>query len=993
MATTPFAHDSKERHEDKPGSARGSRRRRRTAAAAVLALLVAGLYAPQIVNAPPANAFGTINGLGQRAEHERITRAALACAPGVKSDGSCFEPHSIDQLAGHSGTFGAVGAPDLDESGDPNAHCDDADFLNVTGYPQSRAAATAQLQGCVDHLRQRFTQGVSAAAGLLDSSGELIPGEADVSFDCTFGGGVSGRAKCNAIEGLGRALHGAQDFYSHSNWADQSDPTKPISVTNPPGLNLPGPSPILDLAGSGPISVPTDLTTGFYAGIFSDNCPGKSGRITHACLNKDKALIDPTTGTATDPRTPRGQVLDNEQKAVSGAIAETQRQWADFRNAIISQYGSDNGQRMILAITQDIPKVDVVFAIDTTGSMSPYIASAVSAANSILDDLSGRGTPARLTDYRIGLVDYKDVDSTIPGCPPDYDAVIDLNFATKRTDVINALGTLPGKVGGGCDIPEDVLSGVNTAVGFPWRPGVSKAIIVMGDAPGHDPEAHSGLTSASVMAAANAVDPASVYPILVGFDPSATSFMTQLATGTGGQTFDSNAPGGVGGALIDAITAIASAPPGGDTTPPTVTVNLPTAPDSQSGVFNASQAPVTGTVTATDASGVSAIDCTDSGGAVTEGPLAIDASGNASRTLTVTGDGQHIVQCGATDGSATKNTGAADGSDSAAALEIDTTAPTVGCSVAPTELTPADGGLVTVDANVMVGDAFSGPAGFTLTAVTSSEPNNDNSIQGFDVGTADTEGQLRAESTSAAGRVYTLTYQGADAAGNTATCQATVTVPPKPGGIGVDTMVNTTIDKSTGQLASAPVSTGAGNELLLAFVSSDGPDGKTQQVTKVTGGGLTWSLAARANGTKGTGTAEVWQAHATAPLANAVVTASIKTTGYDGAITVVAYTGAAPSVGASATAGAKTGAASVKLTTTAAGSQIWAAGHDWTHAAAQTALPGQSLVEQNLDTRVGDTYWVEQSAAIPTAGPVTFGSSAPTTDRWELAAVEVRAAG
>jgi len=137
MAMTPFAHDSKERHEDKPGSARGSRRRRRTAAAAVLALLVAGLYAPQIVNAPPANAFGTINGLGQRAEHERITRAALACAPGVKSDGSCFEPRSIDQLAGHSGTFGAVGAPDLDESGDPNAHCDDADFLNVPGYPQS----------------------------------------------------------------------------------------------------------------------------------------------------------------------------------------------------------------------------------------------------------------------------------------------------------------------------------------------------------------------------------------------------------------------------------------------------------------------------------------------------------------------------------------------------------------------------------------------------------------------------------------------------------------------------------------------------------------------------------------------------------------------------------------------------------------------------------------------------------------------------------------
>src|SRR5690348_3007254 len=61
MATTPYAHDSKERHEGKPANAPGSRRRRRTAAAAVLAIMVGGLYAPQIVNAPPASAFGTVN--------------------------------------------------------------------------------------------------------------------------------------------------------------------------------------------------------------------------------------------------------------------------------------------------------------------------------------------------------------------------------------------------------------------------------------------------------------------------------------------------------------------------------------------------------------------------------------------------------------------------------------------------------------------------------------------------------------------------------------------------------------------------------------------------------------------------------------------------------------------------------------------------------------------------------------------------------------------
>jgi hypothetical protein len=40
----------------------------------------------------------------------------------------------------------------------------------------------------------------------------------------------------------------------------------------------------------------------------------------------------------------------------------------------------------------------------------------------------------------------------------------------------------------------------------------------MGDAPGKDPEPHSGLTLAKVQAHAKAVDPAIVDPILVGSD-------------------------------------------------------------------------------------------------------------------------------------------------------------------------------------------------------------------------------------------------------------------------------------------------------------------------------------------------------------------------------------------------------------------------------------------------------------------------------------------
>src|SRR4051812_38032182 len=64
-----------------------------------------------------ARGFGTVNSFGgQNNEHERITRAALACPVGAVPDGNCFEPATLDQLAGRSATaqgsreaFGGVG--------------------------------------------------------------------------------------------------------------------------------------------------------------------------------------------------------------------------------------------------------------------------------------------------------------------------------------------------------------------------------------------------------------------------------------------------------------------------------------------------------------------------------------------------------------------------------------------------------------------------------------------------------------------------------------------------------------------------------------------------------------------------------------------------------------------------------------------------------------------------------------------------------------------
>lgn len=313
--------------------------------------------------------FGTVNRFGQHAEHERITRAALHCAGSQVFDGTCFEPLSLDQVAGRTGTFGGVGTPDSDEIHVAAAHCDNADFVPGFYFPakQQRKRASEAILRCRDHLRQRFNEGINAAEELLDSKNRIVAEEVDIDPSCTFTGGVSGRAKCNVIEGFGRLLHGAQDFYSHSNWADSEDPKRSVSLDNPPGLNYGDPASLLDmLRGSAPGFSPY-LTTG----CFALSC---SGRVKHSVINKDKGVIDPDTGAAIEPSTPRGKVGTNFQKAVKLAIRETRRQWEDFAFQLVKAYGRRRANLMLCALTRDDPVNtcqgrDIVFVIDSSESI------------------------------------------------------------------------------------------------------------------------------------------------------------------------------------------------------------------------------------------------------------------------------------------------------------------------------------------------------------------------------------------------------------------------------------------------------------------------------------------------------------------------------------------------------------------------------------------------------------------------------------------------
>jgi hypothetical protein len=140
------------------------------------------------------------------------------------------------------------------------------------------------------------------------------------------------------------------------------------------------------------------------------------------------------------------------------------------------------------------------------------------------------------------------------------------------------------------------------------------------------------------------------------------------------------------------------------------------------------------------------------------------------------------------------------------------------------------------------------------------------------------------------------------------------------------------------------------------------------------------------------GTAEIWAAKATGVLTNVTVTSQPGVRGFHGSLVVVAFANAA-GVGIVGQTSAPSGAPDIFLPGVSAGNWVFAVGNDWDRAVARTPVSGQFLVHQRVDTTVGDTFWVQATTAPSTAnGIVTIHDTAPTTDQWNYAAVEIVAA-
>lgn len=123
-------------------------------------------------------------------------------------------------------------------------------------------------------------------------------------------------------------------------------------------------------------------------------------------------------------------------------------------------------------------ELDLVFLVDATGSMGPYIQE---VKQRLLDLVDALRASKLCRSLRLGLVSYRDHP------PQDRSYTSRVSALTDDIDQIRC-AVLELSASGGGDGPEAVTDGLFDVVRLNFRPGAARAVVWFGDAPPHGVE-------------------------------------------------------------------------------------------------------------------------------------------------------------------------------------------------------------------------------------------------------------------------------------------------------------------------------------------------------------------------------------------------------------------------------------------------------------------------------------------------------------------------
>ncbi|HEX6469882.1 MAG TPA: vWA domain-containing protein [Streptosporangiaceae bacterium] len=184
------------------------------------------------------------------------------------------------------------------------------------------------------------------------------------------------------------------------------------------------------------------------------------------------------------------------------------------------------------------PKPDITFLIDTTGSMGGVISNVQTNAHTILTNIA-----SAQPDAQFAVAEYRDV--SVDATP----FRVAQNLTSDQTAVTNGLNSLVAAGGG--DLPEDGINGLfQVATGaVDFRSGSSRIVLLIGDAPSHDPS--NGHTLSDAITALQAAGITVLALDLSGLD--STGQATAITNATGGRLFSGINPSEVSDTILAAL--------------------------------------------------------------------------------------------------------------------------------------------------------------------------------------------------------------------------------------------------------------------------------------------------------------------------------------------------------------------------------------------------------------------------------------------------------